>query len=166
MMAVNVEESFRTHRARVYRWARSMHVRHNEALDIVQEVFLRMLRAAPVLSDARATTAWLRRVTSRIVIDRWRSAAARRESSAPSGQTISDESPETRETRRRVRAAIASLSDRQRLVLMSKCYDQMTFREIAAELGISVPTAKTHYLRGLSAVRDRLGNAFSEETQR
>ena len=39
---------------------------------------------------------------------------------------------------------------------MSKCYDQMTFQQIADELGIAVPTAKTHYLRALSAVRERV----------
>ena len=41
-------------------------------------------------------------------------------------------------------------------MLIAKVYDGLTFAQIAAELKLAVPTVKTHYLRALSAVRDRL----------
>jgi DNA-directed RNA polymerase specialized sigma24 family protein len=41
-------------------------------------------------------------------------------------------------------------------VLIARTYEGLTFAEIAVELGIAVPTVKTHYLRAVSAVRDRL----------
>lgn len=154
----DVEACFRTHRARVYRWAHAMCGRHEDALDVVQEVFLRMLRRPPNLPSAAATVAWLRRATSRVVIDRWRgqtSRSAMQRDYRPPAPAV-EPTPEARELADALRAAIASLSEQQRLVLMAKTYDRMTFREIADELDIAVPTAKTHYLRALAAVRERL----------
>ncbi len=159
-MPLDVETCFRTQRARVYRWAYAMCRRHDDALDVVQEVFLRMLDRRPQLPNSAAATAWLRRVTGRVVIDRWRgeSARAAREVSHVPPASPAD-AVEARELADLLRAAVESLSEQQRLVLMGKCYDQMTFQQIADELGIAVPTAKTHYLRALSAVRERVRTA-------
>ncbi|MFQ5806429.1 MAG: RNA polymerase sigma factor [Phycisphaerae bacterium] len=158
-MLADVEAYFRAYRARVYRWAYALCGRHEDALDVVQEVFLRMVRRPPELSVASAAVAWLRQVTSRVVIDRWRAEATR---AATQQKYVlhagPQETPDSRELADRVRAALETLSEQQRLVLMAKTYDRMTFQQIADELGIAVPTAKTHYLRALSAVRARLKN--------
>ena len=156
-MPTDVAAHFEAHRARVYRWAYAMCGRHEDALDVVQEVFLRMLRRPPELPSVAAAVGWLRQVTSRAVIDRWRADssrdAARRERVL---RAAAEESADSRELAERLRATIETLSQQQRLVLMAKTYDRMTFQQIADELGIAVPTAKTHYLRALSAVRARL----------
>ncbi len=156
-MPTDVAAHFEAHRARVYRWAYALCGRHEDALDVVQEVFLRMLKRPPELLSIAAGLAWLRRVTSRVVIDRWRAESSRdavRREHLP--HAAAEESPESRELAERLRAAIETLSEQQRLVLMAKTYDRETFQQIADELGIAVPTAKTHYLRALSAVRARL----------
>lgn len=156
-MAADLAECFEAHRARVYRWAYAMCGRHEDALDVVQEVFLRMLKRPPEPTSLPAIIAWLRQVTSRVLIDRWRaettrSAAQRRY--IP--RTDADETPDAREVAERLRAAIQRLSEQQRLVLMAKIYDRQTFQQVADELDIAVPTAKTHYVRALSAIRERL----------
>ena len=156
-MSCDVEAQFHAHRARVYRWAYALCARHEDARDVVQEVFLRMLKRPPQLRNVPAAIAWLRQVTARVVIDHWRAestrSTARHRYVAPTG---SEETAETRELTGRLRAAIEGLSEQQRLVLMAKTYDHLTFGRIAEELGIAVPTAKTHYLRALTAVRERL----------
>jgi DNA-directed RNA polymerase specialized sigma24 family protein len=38
----------------------------------------------------------------------------------------------------------------------------MTFEQIAGELDIATPTAKTHYVRALEAVRRQIGERFNE----
>ena len=156
-MSSDVEACFRAHRGRVYRWAYGLCARHDEALDVVQEVFLRMLRQPPTLPSLPATVAWLRRVTARVVIDRWRAESSRGQARqryvAPETE---EQTPEQRELVEQLRAALESLSEQQRLVLIAKTYDQLTFAQIAAELGIAVPTTKTHYLRALAAVRQQL----------
>jgi RNA polymerase sigma-70 factor (ECF subfamily) len=156
-MPLDVETCFPAHRARVYRWAHAMCGRHEDALEAVQDVFLRLLDRQPCLANAAATITWLRRVTARVMIDRWRAESARATRQARHVRDNRVPDPlEQRELADQLRAALGSLSEQQRLVLMCKCYDQMTFQQIADELGIAVPTAKTHYLRALAAVRDRL----------
>jgi RNA polymerase sigma factor (sigma-70 family) len=148
---------FREYRAAVYRWALGLCGRHEDALDVVQEVFTRLVRTRPELPQPRQALAWLRRTTVRLAIDAWRSACARRERELSSRSPRSAESPaEIRELHERVRAAIEELSEQQRLVLLGKVYDGMTFQEIAEELELALSTVKTHYLRALSAVRRRL----------
>ncbi|MBU0638207.1 MAG: sigma-70 family RNA polymerase sigma factor [Planctomycetes bacterium] len=156
-MPRDFDACFRQHRANVYRWAHALCGQHADALDAVQEVFLRLIRKRPALTNERATLAWLRRVTAHVVIDRWRAERSRvaRERGCTASVSSTD-TPEARELAARLRAALEHLSEQQRLVVMAKHYDQMTFSQIADELGIAVPTAKTHYLRALEAVRARL----------
>jgi RNA polymerase sigma-70 factor (ECF subfamily) len=153
--AADITACFEAHRARVYRWAYGLCRCRDDAADIVQDTFARLIEARPTLPNQAATVAWLRRVAERIVVDRWRRAASRRRlAETPLSECDSQGTDE--ETRRAVRDALQALSPQQRLVIMAKFYDDMTFEQAASEFGMSVPTAKTHYLRALAALRDRL----------
>ena len=160
MVPSDVAAYFEAHRTRVYRWAFAMCGRHEDALDVVQEVFLRMLKRPPEPTGPSAVIAWLRQVTARLVIDRWRSESTRRSIQeqyiVPTG---SQDDPESRELAENIRAAIESLSHRQRLVMMAKTYDRMTFAQIADELGIARPNSQNPLPAGAdrrpSAARDR-----------
>jgi RNA polymerase sigma-70 factor (ECF subfamily) len=153
--AADISACFEAHRARVYRWAYGLCRRHDDAADIVQDTFSRLLETRPTFPNEAAMVAWLRRVAERIVVDRWRRKASRPRI-AGAVQTATDAETADDETRRAVRDALQQISPQQRLVVMAKFYDDLTFEQAAAELGISVPTAKTHYLRALAALRDRL----------
>ena len=72
-----------------------------------------------------------------------------------------DESKVARdELRSDIADAVETLSEMQQSVLFAKVYDGLTFARIAAELEIAVPTVKTHYLRALCSLRDRLGQQW------
>lgn len=164
-MSASTAELFIAHRARVYRWAHAMTRRHADALDALQEVFLRLVRSRPYFANERAAIAWLRCATTSVVIDQWRGrraadAALRRpgREAAPSPRDPV-ESAESADTAARIRDAVARLSSQQQLVFLAKVCDDETFQSIADEMGIAIPTAKTHYLRALAALRDALGNA-------
>jgi RNA polymerase sigma factor (sigma-70 family) len=62
-----------------------------------------------------------------------------------------------------VAEALDRLTEIQRSVLVAKVYDEMTFARIAVELGLAVPTVKTHYLRAVRTVRDRLVPRWGKE---
>jgi RNA polymerase sigma factor (sigma-70 family) len=162
-MGLDVTACFDAHRARVYRWALGLCGSDADAADITQEVFLRMLRRPPAVEAPGALVAWLRRVTATVAVDRWRRARVRRlvEEQAVAARPVAAP-PADAEEAQRVRAALAELSPQQRLVVLGKSYDGLTFREIAAELGISVPTAKTHYVRALAAIRGKLAGEAGE----
>jgi RNA polymerase sigma-70 factor (ECF subfamily) len=156
---------FERHRREVYGWAYRLLGRHHDALDAAQDVFLRWLaqsrRALP--ENPRG---WLRQVTVNRAIDLLR---RRRESRAPADVSLvcsisaAHDAVGQEELRDDVAAAIETLTDAQRNVLIAKVYDGMTFAEIAAESGVAVPTVKTHYLRALWAVRDRLARHWAPE---
>lgn len=173
-MPLDARDCFESFRGHVYRWALALCGRHDDALDTVQDVFVRLLRSRPVLETPPQALGWLRRAAASAAIDRWRRARGgtrgaaagvgeRSRTRAPADRDLVDErvaTPaalvESREDRERLRAALADLSEQQRLVLVCKSYDAMSFAEIAEELGVTVSTVKTHYLRGLTALRDAL----------
>ena len=160
---------FEQYAGQVYRWAYRFLGRHHDALDVVQDVFLRwdqQCSQAPPLQPR----GWLRRVTLNRAID-----VSRKR------QTEADVDPHVMETRSKsvetvemldratlrqdIASALDRLSEMQRSVLVAKVYDEMTFAEIATELGVAISTVKTHYLRAVQAVRDRLRPRWADEVQ-
>lgn len=152
----DIERCFCQYRACVYRWALALCARHDQALDAVQEVFLRLLRSRPELNGPEATRAWLRQTTLNVVLDRWRSERARRRRERLPRLVERTTPPDEQEQIESVQAALAGLSTRQRAVLVGRFYDQMTFAQIARELGISPSSAMTYCVRGLRAISERL----------
>ncbi len=172
--------AFDQHSHDVYGWAYRILGRHHDTLDVVQDVFLKWDRQC-TSETPRSPRGWLRRVTVNLAID-----AHRRRQVAPSpmdGSTLdtadgtsagalgaSNGQPESavdvvdRETLRDdIAAALRALSDAQQAVLVAKVYDDLTFAAIAADLDLAVSTVKTHYLRAIRAVRDRLKPRWAQE---
>ncbi len=148
---------FEQNRAQVYAWAYRMLQNHHDALDVTQEVFFRWWRAFRDGSAPANPLGWLRRVTLNVAIDGLRGASWRRErAAAGAAAEVAADEVVRRETNERIVGALASLSERQRSVVVAKVYDGCTFAEIAEQLEVSVPTAKAHYLRALRALRDKL----------
>ena len=153
-MPLDVTHCFQAFRTSVYRWAYALLGRQDEALDVTQDVFLRLLREQISFEHAAPARAWLRTTTTRVVFDRSHSDRAHRtRENRRTLPQVEARTPEQVERLDRLRSAFNELSDQQRLVLICKCYDEMTFAQIAAELKLAVPTIKTHYLRALEALR-------------
>ena len=161
MTAIGNDHSsdFEKYTADVYGWAYRLLGRHHDALDVVQDVFLRW-DAQCARHPPDQPRPWLRRVTLNRAIDlrRQRHPAARiDEVSHPVTAHDSTTSSLDREhLRDRIAAALDSLPEGQRLVLVAKVYDEMTFAAMADEMDLAVSTVKTHYLRAVRALRDKL----------
>lgn len=159
------EGGFEQYTAQVYGWAYRLLGRHHDALDVVQDVFLRWdaqcLREAP-----KQPRGWLRRVTVNRAIDvrRRRHEGSELQLEPPDvGVGDADMQIDREMLRSDVATAMDQLSDAQRSVLVAKVYDDMSFREIAEELELALSTVKTHYLRAVRAVRDRLEHRWAGE---
>ena len=160
---------FEQYAGQVYAWAYRFLGRHHDALDVVQDVFLRWDQQC---SQARPLQprGWLRRVTLNRAIDMSRKRQTGADSMTPMMKMpTADEAavePMDRATLRQdIAAALDRLTDIQRSVLVAKVYDEMTFAEIATEMSVAVSTVKTHYLRAVQAVRDRLRPRWADEVQ-
>lgn len=156
--SADANAAFDRYREEVYTWAYRILGRHHDALDVAQDVFLRWVRNRPQ-GGADSPRGWLRRVTMNRAVDLIRSrksAPGALSSATELSARAQGDALETMELRATIAAALDRLSEMQRSVLIAKVYDGLTFAEIAVDHQLAVPTVKTHYLRAVSAMRDRL----------
>ncbi len=152
--------------AQVYGWAYRFLGRHHDALDVVQDVFLKWMTQCARGTPDRPR-GWLRRVTVNRAID----VARQRRETPEADIQVADRDGDTqaldrhdREVLREdVSTAMQRLPEMQRAVLVAKVYDELTFAQVAEELDIAVSTAKTHFLRAVSAMRGRLRVRWAED---
>lgn len=135
-----------------------------KAQDVVQETFLRAWRSPEVLESANGSArGWLFTVARRIVIDQWRSDSRRPElvTDSPPEPATTDDDAERVVERQVVVAALRSLSEEHRRVLVESYFFGSTLEQTAKTLGVPVGTVKsrTHYaLRAMRAVLTEMGS--------
>jgi len=125
--------------------------------EIVQDAFVSVWRRGPALRDGDRLPAYLRSA----VLNGARSHLRHSQVARRHLQPVPDptEGPEARPLagdHDRVLAALRSLPDRQREVLALRYYLDLPEAEIAATLGISAGSVKTHAHRGLATLAERL----------
>ena len=126
------------------------------AEDIVQEAFIRLYHAADRIQDSTRSAAYLRSIVLNLARDQNRrgllslrhqdSMIDRRTPEIPEDQALRSES------HAEVIDALNSLPSRQRDCLVLRFYSELTEREIAATLGISPNSVKTHCQRGMATL--------------
>lgn len=144
----------------VYGFARTMLGDSTAAEEVLQETFLAVARTARRYEPRGRFRTWLMRIVRNRCLNRLESDRARRAVIERSGLAIEPVSPgptppqraETNERLRIVRGAVAGLPDRQREALALYAFERMTYREIAAVLGMPVSTVKTLIHRARAAV--------------
>lgn len=148
--AERVAALFDAHHARLYRLARRLSSTSDDALDLVQETFLRAAQrpdAVPV--DANAEEAWLVRVLVNLQRDAWRHQGVRQRHAAdlhPRAPVLSD--PEAAAVARAtVWNAIRALPPRQRAIVILHELEGRDTAHIGVLLGISRITVRWHLAR-------------------
>jgi len=144
------------------------------AQDLVQDTFLRVLKSIGGYAHRAAFSSWLysiavnlckdhlRRKKRRTVIslhDYYTTVAGQRISvrdEVPDEDARTDAAAEAADREKLVRRLLAGLSEDQRVVILLKEYQALTFPEIAEALGVPENTAKARLHRGLRAMRRQL----------
>jgi len=161
---------FDAHYDRLYRLARRLAASTDDALDLVQETFLRAARSPKsVPAGATGEEAWLVRVLINIQRDQWRKTSVRnRHENNPENGLKSagrSEGPEaTLIAKTTVWRALALLPPRRRSIVVMHELEGMSPPAIASLLGVSAITVRWH----LSAGRRELTRAlktFPGDTQ-
>lgn len=140
------------------------------AEDIVQEVFLSIWRRDVHFDYAEPLPYLYRAIMNRAVMhlrqrrvrDRWRDqvAAVARTDGEPADTRLVDDL-EMAELTRAVAEVIDALPERCRLIFTMSRQQDLTYKQIAQILGISVKTVETQMARALRALRLRLGGYLS-----
>lgn len=120
-----------------------------DARDLVQDAFARLLGSTKRESLDRPE-AFLHRIVRNLLIDRSRRLANRAQhvpidgAVEPAARPTQADGIELAETQARYRAAVAALPDRMRAVFLLHRVDGLSYKAIAAELGISIRTVEWH----------------------
>jgi len=126
------------------------------AEDVVQEAFVRAVRARDSFAGDGPLDAWV----WRIVLNAARDARARASRELDAGAPIAAPTDSTDERRELVRAAVEQLPERQRLILFLRYYADLDYRSIAETLSISDGTVAAT----LNAAHARLRQLLTEVT--
>ena len=154
---------------RAYFAALSLVGRRDDALDLSQEAFARAFRARGSLDPDRPFYAWIYQILRRLCFNFLRDRRTRHRALEAAGTWLADEATarfqgdpaaalERDESRRRVAAAIEALPARDREVLALREFENLTYREIAALVGIPTGTVMSR----LYAARQRLAEVLEE----
>lgn len=125
------------------------------AEDLLQEAFVRILRAAPRFEPRGAAASWMYRICANLAYSHWRRRRASpvlegwEADALPDLPAAERSGPEQYRIRRAIaedaRAALAAIPRNQRLVFLLKVDQGLTYEEVADVLQCPVGTAKSRF---------------------
>jgi RNA polymerase sigma-70 factor (ECF subfamily) len=136
-----------------------------EAEEVLQTVYLKILEGKARYRGEASLKTWLFAVIRKTATSQYRMNLLRKLKAAVSpehaGESASagnavDAAFERSESRMRFQEALARLSPRQREVLHLVFYEELSLREAAEVMGVSIGSARQHYERGKSRLRESL----------
>ena len=141
---------------------------NSDVEDISQQVFIRVWKSAGRYVARAKFTTWLLKITRNLVFNEMR--RAKRHPHVPvqiDAETeelpIKDEATATpdatllqAELQRAIESAITELPDAQRMALVLRRYEELSYEEIADVLELSVPAVKSLLFRARTELRERL----------
>jgi RNA polymerase sigma-70 factor (ECF subfamily) len=137
-----------------------------EAEDIAQTVFLRAFERFSSISTSATAAGWLKTVTTNLCLNhltryraRWqffseldrREEDERYEANVPA--PASADALELASRQAALERAVQSLPDHQRVPLVLFHFEDMTYKEIAAAMGVAIAKVKTDIHRGREALK-------------
>ncbi len=140
----------------------------SEAEDIAQQVFLRIWRNAKRYRPEAKFTTYLFTITRNLVFNETRRKSRKKEVSSDEREENSnlliagspDRQPDAEllqaELQRAVDVAIAALPEAQRMAVVLRRYEQLSYEEIAAVLHLSVSATKSLLFRARTTLRESL----------
>jgi RNA polymerase sigma-70 factor, ECF subfamily len=141
---------------------------NSDVEDIAQQVFVRVWKSAKRYVPRAKFTTWLLKITRNLVFNelRRRSRHAQLPLQVESEEkerpirderaTAPDASLLEQELQRAIETAIAQLPENQRMAMVLRRYDDLSYEEIAEVLGQSVPAVKSLLFRARIELRTRL----------
>ncbi len=168
----------RSYQDMVYTTAARVTGSDSQAQDIAQEVFVRAYEHFSDLSGSATAGGWLKTVATNLSINhlnryrkRWRMFSEMRTADDDSAAQIEFEVPDTllsdlsaEQRGAIVDAALRRLPEHQRLPLVLYHFEDMSYQDIAAKLGISLTRVKTDIRRSRAALLPALQAAAARDT--
>jgi RNA polymerase sigma-70 factor (ECF subfamily) len=163
-------EAYRRYADQVYRTALHVLGQPVDAEDALQDVFLRLFSAAPRFRGQSKVSTWLYRVTVNHCLNLLKRARSRpvalpedaAEELVADPAQVPDQTAARREEQTTARAFLARLAERDRVILVLREIEELSYREIADVLGVAEGTVMSR----LSRARERLAAVARAWTRR
>ena len=162
------EKVIERHQALVAGTAARMLGSNSDVEDIAQQVFIRVWKSARRYVPRAKFTTWLLKITRNLVFNELRRAKRRAQvplQSEPGAEEIplkdeTNPAPDASllddELQRAIEEAIMQLPESQRMALVLRRYEQLSYEQIAEVLDLSVPAVKSVLFRARTELRTRL----------
>lgn len=157
------DQLVRRHERGVWRLVRR-YVREADAFDVSQQTFVRAYRALASFRGAASVRSWLYRIAINCALSwvrdhRREHASEELDDAVPSEQDGARERMAAADETRRLRAAIAKLPPKQRLIVELRVFDDLAFKEVAELAECTENTAKVNFHHAVKNLRALLGGA-------
>jgi RNA polymerase sigma-70 factor (ECF subfamily) len=144
-----------------------------QAKDLAQEVFLRVWQGAKTYKPKAKFTTWLYRIGANLCLNELKSARRRKwfsfnrsdeDSEHTFGEAFADSAPSaedlllSKERTRQISDALQGLPENQRMALILKRYDDLSYQEIAQIIGCSVSAVESLLVRAKRSLQEKLKN--------
>jgi RNA polymerase sigma factor (sigma-70 family) len=164
-----ISEVVARERSRLRRFIRRRVTNPQDAEDILQDVFQRLVEANALLMPIEHVTGWLFRVARNRIIDMFRKKGPNEEPGLEDLLRSHDVGPEGAYDRAvlldAIEAALADLPEEQRRVFIAHEVEGRSFKEMAEESGISVNTLLSRKRYAVLRLRERLQNVYDDFTK-
>src|SRR5438046_6768223 len=163
------EELIERHQSLVAGTVARMLGSNSDVEDIAQQVFIRVWKSARRYVPRAKFTTWLLKITRNLVFNELRRSKRRGHvplQSEPGGEDHPPLKDETNpapdasllesELQRTIEEAIMQLPESQRMALVLRRYEQLSYEQIAEVLDLSVPAVKRVLFRARTELRSRL----------
>ncbi len=163
-----LEELIERHQALVAGTVARMLGTNTDVEDIAQQVFIRVWKSARRYVPRARFTTWLLKITRNLVFNELRRVKRRAQvplesesgSEEPPLRDENNPAPDAslleRELQRKIEEAILQLPETQRMAVVLRRYEQLSYEQIAEVLDLSVPAVKSVLFRARSELRARL----------
>lgn len=157
-------------RERVYNVALRIVSQPDDARDVLQDVFILLFRKIHRFRARAVFASWVYRITVNAALDHLRRRRrAPRSSAAPAvldgapeqlEMTTPERAAALRDLEGHVRAALHTLSERLRIVVVLRYLEGLSYADIADILDCSIGTVKSRLFRAHAALRKRLAERY------
>ena len=160
------DELVRRHQRALWRVARRYVKNDADASDVVQQAFVRAFRAVDAFRGAATVRSWLFRITINAALNHLRDHGRERPDEiaedALTTTATGSHNIEAAQDKDKLRAAVAALPDKQRMVLELRVFDDLSFREVAELAACTENAAKVNFHYAVKRLRQLMAGDGSE----
>lgn len=151
-----LDDLFRAHGARVYRYSLAVLANHADAEDVTQTTFLSAYRALEQGARPRKPESWLLAIASNAIKQRYRQESARPRQVELDDEVADAGSEEDGPTVGELLAALAKIPPLQRQAIVLREFEGRSYKEIAEILGVTHSALETLLFRARRSLAEEL----------